>query len=63
MQLNAEVWNGLSVPISATYAAFTLKDFDDQERNLTFVNTNFQLVILKFHARSFNQAFYSLHKL
>jgi len=25
------------------YAAFTLNDFDDQERNLTFVKTDFQV--------------------
>jgi len=30
-------------------AAFTLNDFDDQERNLTFVKTNFQVFKLEFH--------------
>jgi len=45
------------------YAAFTPKGFDDQERNLTFVKTDFQVLKLKFHACSFKQAFYLLHKL
>jgi len=31
----------------------TLNSFDDQERNLTFVKTNFQVLKLKFHACSF----------
>jgi len=31
-----------------SYAAFTLSDFDDQERNLTFVKTVFQVLKLKF---------------
>jgi len=43
------------------YAAFTLNGFDDQERNLTFVKTDFQALILKFHACNFMQAFYPLH--
>jgi len=30
-----------------TYAAFTLSGFDDQERNLTFVKTTFQVLKLK----------------
>jgi len=43
-------------------AAFTLCGFDDQERNLTFVKTDFQVLKLKFLACSMNQAFYPLHK-
>jgi len=43
--------------------ALTLYGFDDQERNLTFVKTDFQVLKLKFHACSFKQAFYPLHKL
>jgi len=45
------------------YAAFTLNGFDDQERNLTFVKTDFQGLKLKFHVCNFKQAFYLLHKL
>jgi len=45
------------------YAAFTLNDFDDQERNLTFVKTDFQVLKLKFRACKIKQAFYHLHKL
>jgi len=33
----------------ATDAAFTLYGFDDQERNLTFVKTDFQVLKFKFH--------------
>jgi len=40
-----------------SYAEFTLNDFDDQERNLIFVKTDFQVLILKFHACSMGQAF------
>jgi len=29
-----------------TYAAFTLKGFDNQEQNLTFVKTDFQVLKL-----------------
>jgi len=47
---------------SNTYAAFTLTGFDDQERNLTFVKTDFQVLKLKFHACSKKLAFYPLHK-
>jgi len=43
-------------------AAFTLNDFDDQERNSTFVKTDFQVWKLKFHPCSLKQAFYPLHK-
>jgi len=42
---------------------FTLNGFDDQERNLTFVKTDFQVLKLKFHACNFKQAFYPFHKL
>jgi len=45
------------------YVAFTLNGFDDQERNLTFVKTNFQVLTLKFYACIFKQAFYPLRKL
>jgi len=34
----------------------TLYDFDDQERNLAFVKTDFQILKLKFHACNFKQA-------
>jgi len=47
---------------SEFYAAFTLNGFDDQEWNLTFEITKFQVLKLKFHAFNFKQAFYSLHK-
>jgi len=43
-----------------TYSAFTLKGFDDQERNLTFVKTDFQVLKLKFHACILLQAFRSV---
>jgi len=39
---------------------FTLKGFDDQERNLTFVKTNFQVLKLTFHACNYKQAVYPL---
>jgi len=42
---------------------FTLNGFDDQERNLTFVKTDFQILKFKFHACNFKQAFYSFYKL
>jgi len=45
------------------YAAFTLYGFDDQERNLTFVKTDFQVLKLKFYAWNFKQAVYPLHTL
>jgi len=41
----------------------TLKGFDDQERNLTFVKTDFQVLKLKFHACNFKQALFPLRKL
>jgi len=39
------------------YAAFTLNGCDDQERNLIFVKTDFQVLKLKFHTCNFKQAF------
>jgi len=36
-------------------AAYTLNGFDDQERNLTFVKTDFQALKLKFHAEIFSR--------
>jgi len=50
------------ISIILTYAAFTLSGFDNQERNLMFVKTAFQVLILKFLACSMKQAFYLLHK-
>jgi len=44
-------------------AAFTLNGFHDQERNLTFVKTDFQVLKLKFHASNFKQAFFPLQTL
>jgi len=44
-------------------AAFTLSGFDKQERNLTFVKTDFQVLKLKFLACSMKQAFYPLNKI
>jgi len=41
-------------------AVFTLNGFDDQEWNLTFVKTGFQVLKFKFHACNFNQAVYRL---
>jgi len=41
----------------------TLNGFDDQERNLMFAKTDFQVLKLKFHACNFKQAFYPHHKL
>jgi len=35
------------------YTAFTLNGFVDQERNLTFVKTDYQVLKLKFLACSF----------
>jgi len=46
-----------------SYAAFTLNGFDDQKRKLPFVNTDFQVLKLKFYACNFKQAFYPLHRL
>jgi len=47
----------------ATNAAFTLNGFDNQEWNVTFVKTDFQVLKLKFHACKFKQDFYPLPKL
>jgi len=44
------------------YDTFTINGFDDQERKLTFVKTDFRVLKLKFRACNFKQAFYSLHK-
>jgi len=46
-----------------TYVAFTLNGFDDQERNLTFVKTDFQIIKVKIYVFNSKQAFYLLHKL
>jgi len=48
-------------------AVFILNGFDDQERNLTLVKTDFQIPDFqiskhKFHACNFKQAFNPLHK-
>jgi len=45
-----------------TNAALTRKGFDNQERNLTFVKTDFQGLKLKFHACNLKQAFYPFHR-
>jgi len=45
-----------------THAAFTLSGLDNQEQNLMFVKTAFQVLKLKFFACSMKQAFYLLHK-
>jgi len=52
-----------SFSLRLTNAAFTLNGFDNQERNLTFVKTDFQVSKLKFYACNFKLAFYPLHKL
>jgi len=44
-------------------AAFTLNGFDNQERNLMFMKTNFQVLKLKFYSCNFKHAFHHLHKL
>jgi len=44
-------------------SAFTLKGFDDQERNLMFVKMDFQVLKLKFHACNFKKTFYLSHTL
>jgi len=38
------------------------RGFDDQERNLTFVKTDFQVLKVKFNAYNFKQASIHLHK-
>jgi len=42
--------------------AFTLNGFDNQERNLTFVKTDFQVLTLKFLACSMKETFYPFYK-
>jgi len=42
-----------SLKSNKTNAAFTLNGFEDQERNLTFVKTNFQVLKLKLHTSNF----------
>jgi len=37
------------------YSTFTLSGFNDQERNLTIVKTDFKVIKLKFHACNFNR--------
>jgi len=44
-------------------AAFTHNGFNEQERNLTVLKTDFQVLKLKFHVCSFKQAFYPFHNL
>jgi len=44
------------------YAAFTLSGFDNEERNLTFVKTAFQVLKLKFLACILEQVFYPFYK-
>jgi len=39
------------------YAAFTLNGFNDEKRNLTFVKTDFQVLIVKFYTCNFNRLF------
>jgi len=46
-----------------SFAAFKLNSFDEQKRNPTFVQTNFQVLKLKFQACNFKQAFYPLLKI
>jgi len=41
-------------------AAFTLSGFDDQERNLTFVKTAFQVLKLQFELDNNKVLFYKL---
>jgi len=43
-------------------AAFTLNG-DDQEPNLAFVKTHFQVLKLKFHVCSFKQAFHPVQNI
>jgi len=46
--------NQLATKVMA-YAAFTLDGFDDQERNLTFVKADFQVLKLKFMPASLSR--------
>jgi len=43
----------LSVLNNHTYATFIVNGFDNQERNLTFVKTDFQVSKLKFYSCNF----------
>jgi len=52
----------MSKGMKFTYAAFTLRGFDNQERNLTFVKAAFLVLKLKFLVCRIKQAFYPLHK-
>jgi len=45
-----------------SYYIQLVNDFDDQERDLTFVKMDFQVLKHKFHAYNFKQAYYPLHK-
>jgi len=54
--------SAISLFISFSYAAFTLNGFDDQERNLMLVKTDFQVLKFKFYTCIMKQAFYLLHK-
>jgi len=49
--------------LNLSNAAFTLKGFDDQERKLTVLKTDFPVLKLRFNAYSKKQAFYPLYKL
>jgi len=48
--------------MNVTNTAFTFSGFDNQERNLMFAKTAFQVLKLKFFACSMKQALYLLHK-
>jgi len=48
-------------PHHLSYAAFVLNGFEDQERNLTFVKTDFQVSKLKFYACNFQQTSFLLN--
>jgi len=62
--LGSFVFSNLVVNIlHDSYAAFALNGFDNQERNLSFVKTDFQVLKLKVYDCNFKQAFYPLHKL
>jgi len=53
----------LLVGLHVNLCRVKLNDFDDQERSLSIAKTDFQVLILKFHACNMKQAFYPLHKL
>jgi len=46
--------------LKVTYSPYTHNGFDDQERNVMFVKTDFQVLKLKFHVCNFKQDFYPL---